>query len=202
MTHLGVQPPGATPLSGDDLAGLKLSWVTTQGDLNRAEADNILQGRSWAFRRRGTRWYLTTEQLRILHSRMFGDVWKWAGKVRLRQANVGIDPGQIAVALRDLCDDAIAQIGEGQQLAYPADEPAVRFHHRLVSIHPFPNGNGRHSRLVTDLLVRDLGQEPFSWGGTDLTSASDTRSRYLSALRTADHQSSFEPLIEFARSGE
>jgi Fic-DOC domain mobile mystery protein B len=202
VTQLEEQPAGATPLSAEDLTGLKLSWVTTHGELNWAEADDILQGRSWAFRRRGSWWYLGSDQLQALHRRMFGDVWKWAGKLRLRDTNIGIDPYRITVALRDLCEDAIAQIGDGQNLAYPADELAVRFHHRLVLIHPFPNGNGRHSRLATDLLIRDLGRNPFSWGGTELTSASDARSRYLDALRAADRDLDVAPLLRFVRSGQ
>jgi Fic-DOC domain mobile mystery protein B len=164
MTSLDTSPPGATPLSEEDVAGLKLSWVSTQRELNQVEAINILAGRNWAFRRRGARWYLDSEHLRILHRRMLGDVWKWAGELRRRETNIGIAPHGIAVAVRDLCDDVAAQIGDGSHLAYPADELAVRFHHRLVSIRPFPNGNGRHARLATDLLIRDLGSTAFSWG--------------------------------------
>jgi Fic-DOC domain mobile mystery protein B len=203
MTSLGAQPAGATPLSERDLAGLKLSWVSTQSDLNEVEAGNVLAGRSWAFRRRGRWWYLTTEQLCILHRRMLGDVWKWAGQLRRHETNIGIAPHGIAVSMRDLCDDVVAQIGDGTELAYPANELAVRFHHRLVSIHPFANGNGRHARLATDLLVHDLGLAAFSWGnGNDLVSAGDTRSQYLRALRTADRDLNYEPLLEFARAGQ
>jgi Fic-DOC domain mobile mystery protein B len=197
-----AQPAGATPLSAEDLEDLKLSWITTLADLNLAEAENILRGRAWAFQRRGRAWYLTPDQLQRLHGRMLGDVWRWAGKLRLRETNIGIDPHSLPVSLRNLCDDTIAQISDGRRLAYPADELAVRFHHRLVSIHPFLNGNGRHSRVATDLLIRDLGQPPFSWGGFDLTPASETRAAYLHALRVADRNGDFEPLLTFARSGQ
>jgi len=130
---------------------------------------------------------------------MFGDVWAWAGKLRRRETNIGIEPHLIPVALRDLCDDTLAQIGDGETLAYPADELAVRFHHRLVVIHPFPNGNGRHARLATDLLVADLDAEPFTWGGAELTSPTELRTDYLAALRHADSSLDFTPLIAFAR---
>lgn len=200
MSELGLEPPGATPLTEEDLAGLRLSWVTTREDLNQAEADNILQGRLWAVRHRGRFWYLEPNQLHHLHRRMFGDVWSWAGRQRRLDTNIGIEPYQIAIALRDLCDDTKAQVGDGTNLAYPADELAVRFHHRLVLIHPYPNGNGRHSRLSTDLLVRDLDITRFSWGTEDITTAIDTRQRYLSALRAADSRHDFTDLINFARS--
>ncbi len=130
---------------------------------------------------------------------MLGDVWTWAGKLRQRETNIGIDPHQIPVALRNFCDDTLAQIGDGIRLAYPAHELAVRFHHHLILIHPFANGNGRHSRLATDLLITDLHVEPLAWGGAELTSPTDLRADYLTALRRADSSSDFVALIEFAR---
>lgn len=200
MTTLGQDPPGATPLNEEDLAGLRLSWITTRDELNQAEADNIFQGRLWAFRHRGRFWYLEPDQLHQLHQRIFGQVWSWAGQQRRRETNIGIDPHQLAVALRNVCEDTKAQVGDGSNLAYPADELAVRFHHRLVLIHPYPNGNGRHSRLATDLLVRDLEITEFSWGTDDITAPGDTRQRYLAALRAADSRQDFADLIAFARS--
>lgn len=200
MSTLGEQPADATPLDEDDLAGLRLSWVATRDELNQAEADNILQGRLWAFRRRGRFWYLEPDQLHQLHRRMLGEVWSWAGRQRRRDTNLGINPHQIAVALRDLCADTKAQVGSGTNLAYPADELAVRFHHRLVLIHPYPNGNGRHARLATDLLVRALEITEFTWGTDDIIAAGDTRQRYLAALRVADTRHDFTDLIAFAKS--
>lgn len=130
---------------------------------------------------------------------MFADVWEWAGQFRLRETNLGVNFHDISVYLHDLCEDVKAQVGDRTKLAYPADELAARFHHRLVSIHPFRNGNGRHSRLATDLLVRNLDQPPFTWGGAELSSSSATRSSYLSALRRADRDNDFTDLLAFAR---
>lgn len=200
MSTPGREPPGATPLDEEDLAGLKLSWIATRDELNQAEADNIFQARLWAFARRGRCWYLEPDQLHLLHRRMFGDVWSWAGKQRRQETDIGIDPYRIAVALRDLCEDTKAQVGDGSNLAYPAAELAMRFHHRLVAIHPYPNGNGRHSRLTTDLLARDLGIDAFSWGSGESAAGGDTRQRYLKALRAADSDQGFADLIAFARS--
>lgn len=200
MTDLGDHAPDATPLDEQDLVGLRPSWVSTRDELNQVEADNIFAARVWAFERRGRFWYLDADQLDRLHERMLGDVWTWAGQRRRRETNIGVDPYQLPVALHDLCADVRAQIGDGTRLAYPADELAVRFHHRLVAIHPYPNGNGRHSRLATDLLVRDLGIEEFSWGTHDIGRPEDTRKRYIAALRAADLTEDFTALVEFARS--
>jgi len=131
---------------------------------------------------------------------MLGDVWSWAGKLRRRDTNIGVDPLQIPVALRDLCDHTRAQIGDGTRLAYPGDELAVRFHHRLVLIHPYPNGNGRHARLATDLLVRDLDLDEFSWGTTDIAPRGEVRERYLAALHVADRTQDVADLVAFVRS--
>jgi Fic-DOC domain mobile mystery protein B len=200
VTPFDEPPAGATPLTRDDIEGLKPSWISTQAELNRAEAENILRGRGWASRTRQARlWYLNDTGLRLLHRHMLGDVWTWAGRLRVGETNIGIDPYQIPVALRALGEDTLAQIGDGASLAYPIDELALRFHHRLVLIHPFRNGNGRHSRLAADLLIADLRAEPFTWGGSDLTNSSSLRTDYLAAIRHADTTQDFGPLIAFAR---
>jgi Fic-DOC domain mobile mystery protein B len=152
VTDLGEQAPDATPLDKDDLAGLRPSWVSTRGELNQVEADNIFAARVWAFERRGRLWYIQPDQLDLLHERMLGDVWSWAGHRRRRETNIGVDPDQIPIALHDLCDDVRAQIGDGTSLAYPADELAVRFHHRLVA--------SIHTRTA---MAATLGWPPISW---------------------------------------
>lgn len=146
MSGFNEQPEGATPLTHEDLQGLRLSWITAQGELNQAEAENVLRGRTWAFRRRPKFWYLADGGPELLHKQMFGDVWTWAGQMRRREANIGIAPFRISVELRNLREDTLAQIGDHAHVAYSPDELAMRFHHRLVAIHPFLNGNGRHSR--------------------------------------------------------
>lgn len=196
---LGEEPEGATPLTDDELQGLRLAWVTTKAELNRAEAENILRARAklQRTRRRSTFWYLNHAGMKELHKEMFGEVWNWAGTIRRRETNIGVEPVQIAVMLRNLCEDVRAQVGTGNDSAYPIVELAVRFHHRLVLIHPFPNGNGRHSRFAAELLLADLDGPSLTWGGGELVDASELRSEYIAALRLAD-RGEFESLIEFA----
>lgn len=186
--------PGATPLDPNEAAGLIPRHIVTQGEINAWEQTNILEGAQWALKQK-KRELLDEAFVRELHRRMFGKTWKWAGSFRQSDKNIGIDWRQISVQLRNLLDDIKAQIA-GQ--AYPADELALRFHHRLVSIHPFANGNGRHARLMADLLIMQLGQPAFTWGGESLISASDTRKAYLDALRAADGRD-YRLLLTFAR---
>ena len=127
---------------------------------------------------------------------MLGDVWRRAGKFRQSERNLGIPFYDIPVALRQLLDDTKTWI---EYKSYPPDEIAVRFHHRLVQIHPFPNGNGRHSRLMADLLIMSLGGERFTWGSANLQTAGDLRGRYIAALKAADNHD-IGPLLAFARS--
>ena len=127
---------------------------------------------------------------------MFSEVWRWAGKFRTSARNLGIAHYEIPVALRQLLDDVRGWI---EYSSYPPDEIAVRFHHRLVQIHLFPNGNGRHSRLMADLVIMRSGGVRFSWGDADLRSASGVRQRYIGALQAADHLE-LAPLLAFARS--
>jgi Fic-DOC domain mobile mystery protein B len=190
-------PDGATPLPEDQREGLKQSWITTMDDLNEAEADNILTAvTDWYGRHHTVYSLLDDKTVRDLHRNMLDEVWGWAGTYRHRELNIGIDPFQVAVAVKDLVEDAKYWFAEDS--AMDVDLAAVRFHHRLVAIHPFANGNGRHSRLLTDLLLRAVGATPFTWGSKDLGSAGETRQRYIVALRDADG-GDFAALLDFVR---
>jgi len=187
-------PPGATPLDADELASLIPGHIITQGELNEWEQLNILQGETWARKQRKE---IPNEAfVRRLHKQMFGETWKWAGEFRKSDKNIGVDWLQIGVELKKLCDDVRYQVEHG---TFPADEIAIRCHHRLVVIHSFPNGNGRHARLMADLLVERLGKPRFSWGSMSLADANDTRRSYIAALQAADARD-IAPLLAFARS--
>ncbi len=185
----------ATPLTNDERRGLIPSWVTFRAELNEVEQANIAAGRIWAFQQR-RRDLLDERFLKDLHKRMLGGVWTWAGKYRTTERNIGVPAWQIASNLRGLLDDARLWT---EQAVFAPDELAVRFHHRLVSIHPFPNGNGRHARLMADLLVTRSGGEHFTWGGRLLAPAGEMRTRYIKALQEADAHD-LTRLIKFARS--
>ncbi|AGX87637.1 mobile mystery protein B [Candidatus Symbiobacter mobilis] len=194
MTTKLDDPPGATPLDADELASLIPGHITTQSELNEWEQLNIVQGESWAHQQRTE--ILTEAFLRQLHKQMFGETWKWAGQFRKTDTNIGVDWLKIGVEGKNLLDDAQYQ---SKHASYPPDEIAVRFHHRLVAIHPFPNGNGRHARLMADLLVKRLGQPRFTWGSRSLVHASETRQQYIAALQAAN-VGLIAPLLAFARS--
>ena len=188
---------GATPLDPDEAAGLIPTHITTQGDLNAWEQINIAQGGQWAVRQK-KRDLLDEGFVRDLHRQMFDQTWRWAGTFRNSNKNIGVDWTQVSVKLRNLLENTCHQIAHQ---VFDADEIVVRFHHQLVWIHVFPNGNGRHARLMADLLAVRLGRPRFTWGGgkASLTSAGTLRAQYLAALRTAD-QGQFNDLIAFARS--
>lgn len=197
------EPEGATPVSPDDAKGLIPTWVATRADLNAAEQENIARAIVWASTspRMGSLASLMTEKsMKTLHRRMFGDVWKWAGTYRQHDTNMGAHWAYIPARARELLADVLAQTADSENLPWTADELAVRFHHRLVVIHPFANGNGRHSRLAADLLASALGEPVFTWGSENLSSSGEARRSYLEALRTADSQYDYRPLLEFARS--
>ena len=174
---------GATPLGPDEKEGLIPSHITTREELNRFEQQNLAEAMQWLETGRVGE-ILSEGFVRKLHQHMFGKVWKWAGKARTSDKNIGVPKEQVATELHNLLEDTKAQIKHG---AYPPDEIAWRFHHRLVWIHPFPNGNGRHARLMTDILLEKLlGRPRFTWGSADLISEGGARNRYLQALRAAD----------------
>jgi Fic-DOC domain mobile mystery protein B len=183
-----------TPLEPDEREGLIPTYITLRAELNEAEQIGIADADRWAFSRK--RDVLNISFLQALHRRMFGNVWRWAGTFRTTPRNIGIDAYRIAVELTQLVDDTRFWIGNE---TYPPDEIAIRFHHRLVFIHAFPNGNGRHARLAADMLIVHLGQRRFSWGSASLVAAAEARRNYVAALRAADGHD-ITPLFEFARS--
>jgi len=197
MMKQPVLPIGATPLDPDEMAGLRLMHITTHGELNRWEQENISEAMDWLDKRKNKSEILTEEFVKKVHEKMFYKVWTWAGTFRRSDKNIGVDWIRIGVDLHQLLDDVNYWI---EYKTYPEDEIAVFFHHRLVKIHPFPNGNGRHSRLMTDILLTNvLRQKSFTWGNGDLTFTGDVRNRYINALIMAD-KNDYVSLMEFVRS--
>lgn len=189
-------PVGATPIDLDEVQGLLLSHIRTRAELDRWEQENISEAEDVVLRRK-QKDILTEKYARNLHKKMFGTVWRWAGDFRRSQKNIGIEWMQVPVALRQLFQEVNGWL---EYNSYPPDEIAARFHHRLVAIHAFSNGNGRHARLMADvLLVHLLGRERFSWGQENLTDAGECRHRYIAALQAADRHD-YGPLLAFVRS--
>ena len=186
----------ATPLEPDELEGLLLTHITTRTELDRWEMDNISKAYQWVDELRH-RDILNGDFICLLHKKMFGNVWKWAGQFRKSDKNIGVSWVEIAAELKLLCDDAVAWL---EFDTYPADEFAVRFHHKLVYIHPFANGNGRHARLMADIILERLFKIPsFTWGHAVLGKQGETRTAYIRALKAADNHD-FSLLMKFVRS--
>ena len=196
MTGIGEEPGGATPLDPDELQGLKFAHITTRGELNELEQANITQGLRWLGQRRTGTDILDAAFVRTLHRRLFGDVWQWAGAFRQTGKNLGVDPARIGEQLRILLDDARYWT---KHETYPPLEAAARFHHRLVQIHCFANGNGRHARIMTDEYLRHChDHKPIDWAaGYDLMKDNRRRDQYIAALKAADGNE-YGPLLTFA----
>lgn len=184
---------GHSELSEDDRLRLIPTYIATRGELFEAEQRNIAE--AMLGRHPTSAELLDDSYLRQLHRVMFGKVWRWAGTYRRRETNIGIDPIDITVAVRDLVRDATTWIELGTN---EPDELAIRFHHRMVAIHPFPNGNGRHGRIAADYLVTSLGHPTFTWGSRLDVDTDELRRRYIEALHDADDDD-ISGLIEFAR---
>ena len=188
---------GTTPLTPEEQEALIPAFVTDKNQLNEIEQQNILAAQLWLRSRRKTPPTATPKFLQELHRRMFGQTWKWAGKYRDSDKNIGEPFYRVAPAVRELCDNATFWRNDGY---YSPEQIAVKFHHRLVQIHPFANGNGRHSRLAADLLAIELGTAPFTWGGTNLTAPGEMSARYINALRLMDkNPDALDELLRFAR---
>jgi Fic-DOC domain mobile mystery protein B len=199
VTEIFKPLEGATPIPPDDQKKLLATWVTTREDLNAAEEDNITSGLAWAQHRKVKPRTIASERFsRQLHKNMFGKVWKWGGAYRdVELEGIGVPRWQIASKNAELFDQFQYWI---EHKTFSPDEIAVRFHHQLVFVHAFPNGNGRHSRMMGDLLVEGLGEKPFTWGSGDLQDdTAELRKAYIATLKKADN-GDISDLLAFARS--
>ncbi|MEO8231200.1 MAG: mobile mystery protein B [Ignavibacteriota bacterium] len=189
---------GQTPLDEDEKDGLIIKTVSTLGELNEFEQLNIEEAKVWLLKINiNTDKILSESFIKELHKKMLGNVWLWAGTFRNSNKNIGVDKFEIPIHLRNLIDNTKYWI---KQKTFSEDEIAIRFSHRIVQIHLFPNGNGRHSRLIADVLInKGFGKDEFTWGSTNLTAAGTTRTSYLNALKNADG-GNFKDLMNFARS--
>ena len=188
---------GQTPLDEAEKEGLKINSITTQGELDEFEQLNIEKAVEWTINANLKPDKILTEKfVKGLHKKMYGDVWKWAGKFRMSEKNIGIAWTQIGIELKYLLDDTKYWI---ENNTFSPEEIAIRFKHRIVSIHCFPNGNGRHSRMMADIIMESIfSKEIFSWHQSNMVKADETRKAYINALREADN-GNIESLIEFAK---
>ena len=189
-------PEGASPLDPNEIEGLLLTHITKRSELDRWEQDNINEALAWLDQRK-PKDFLNESFMKLLHKRMFGNVWKWAGKLRKTEKNIGVLFYQISIEVKKLCDDVEYWI---ENKNFPDDEIAARFHHRLVFIHLFPNGNGRHARLIADILLENVfAKPPFTWGSKNLAATGLDRKKYIESLIAAD-RGDYGPIMDFVRS--
>jgi Fic-DOC domain mobile mystery protein B len=192
---------GNTPIRPEEAEQL-IPQISTMAELNEYEALNILQAQEWAFSTRTLNSVDPLEEhyVRTLHARMFDHVWKWAGTYRKHELNIGCDPHEILQRIPLLLGNARYWLEHG---TFPVDECLLRFHHQIVSkIHPFPNGNGRHARMITDVIAVKFGRPEFTWGaGANVVAEGSARTDYLAALRALDtDENDVKSLLSFARS--
>jgi Fic-DOC domain mobile mystery protein B len=196
MMSVFEYPLGATPIGPDEMKGLIPTHITTRGELDPWEQRNIFEAQMWADSNK-PKDILNEKFMKQFHKRMFGKVWKWAGTFRQTENNIGVDWYKIPMELRNLFDDVRYWI---ENHTFPEDEIAARFHHRLVQIHLFPNGNGRHARLMANILLEHIFYKPpIPWEKVNLTDQGDDRKRYIESLQAADKED-YAPLLDFVRS--
>jgi len=195
MSNIFEADDNSTPLTEEEKQGLIPSWVTNGSELNDLESRGIFDAEKWLLTSR-QKDLLSEKFIKLVHKKMFEATWKWAGKSRKTERNIGVAPYAIGVELQKLFDDVNYWI---EHKTYPPIEIGARFHHRLVYIHPFPNGNGRHSRLMADLLMKKLNEKPLNWGQGSLVEISELRKTYIEALRKAD-RGDYSTLLAFVSS--
>ena len=184
----------ATPLT--DISGLKLpnNKVYSLKEIYIYEANNIALA---------TLKYLAAppskelasfsyEWMQKLHCDMFDNVWDWAGKFRKVELSIGIKAYLVPISLKDLVDDIEFW---KKNKTFDMYETATRIHHRAVQIHPFQNGNGRWSRMLANIYLRQNGSMPVKWQEDLLSSENPKRNEYIKALKMADN-GDYKALIE------
>lgn len=193
-----IYEEGQTPLNEEEKDGLKIKTISTHGELDEHEQRNIEKAIEWTIHNKfSSKKILSEEFIKELHRKMFSEVWTWAGSFRKAEKNIGVSWVVVQVELRNLLDDTMYWI---ENSTYQSDELAIRFKHRLVNIHCFPNGNGRHSRIMADIIIESIfNKEIFSWHHSNMVKAGEVRTKYIAAIREGD-KGDIQPLIKFARS--
>ena len=190
---------GQTPIDEDEKTGLKIPTISTKQELDEFEQNNIEKAIQWTLKNRFKSDLIFSDQfIKRLHKKMFGEIWKWAGEYRKSNKNIGVDKTIISTQVKNLTEDSKFWL---ENNSFDSDEVAIRFKHRLVAIHLFPNGNGRHSRLMADIIISHIFNKPvFTWGSsTNINKPGQSRNLYIKSLREADN-GNYENLIKFARS--
>jgi len=189
---------GQTPIDENEKDGLLQKSITTQGELNEHEQLNIEKAIEWIIQNNFNQETILSEGfIKKVHEEMFDKVWEWAGKFRKSEKNIGVEWIKIGVELKYLFDDTKYWI---KNKTFFPDEIAIRFKHRLVNIHCFPNGNGRHSRLMADIIIESIFKKSiFTWNHSSMVKADESRKKYIEAIKKAD-KGDIIPLIKFARS--
>ncbi len=188
---------GQTPLSEEEKEGLVIETITTHGELDEFEQMNIEKAVEWTMKRKFKKEKIISEEFaKELHKKMFGDVWAWAGNFRFSEKNLGVKFNLISTSLKQLNDDCLFWIANK---TFNEEEIAIRYKHKIVEIHCFANGNGRHSRLMADIINKHIfKKDNFSWNRNNLAKKGDARNKYLKAIREAD-KGTIKPLIDFAK---
>ncbi|MCF6245580.1 MAG: mobile mystery protein B [Sulfurovum sp.] len=171
----------------DDVSGLKLdtSKQYTMDEIYFYEAQNITQATLKYLSLTPDKklapfslaWFL------VLHQEMFGDVWEWAGKLRQVELSIGVKAYMVSTQMQKLVDD-LAYWEEHK--SFDVIETASRIHHRAVQIHPFLNGNGRWSRMLANIYLKQNGLQPTKWNEDLLSKTNLHRDDYIKALKKAD----------------
>lgn len=189
---------GQTPIDEEEKAGLLIESITNRGELNEFEQYNIEKAIEWILSKSFSSEAILRESfIKELHRRMFNEVWEWAGSFRKTNKNIGVDKYEIGVSLKNLLDDSIYWLNNK---TFGEEEFAIRFKHRLVQIHCFPNGNGRHSRLMADVIISQIFKKTkFTWGSENINRQGNTREKYIAAIKLADN-GNIKPLLDFSRS--
>lgn len=189
---------GQTPLTEEEKEGLLIKSITTHGELDEFEQLNIEKAIEWTITKKFKKEYILSEEfVKELHYKMFNDVWAWAGKFRLSEKNLGVKFYIMGTELKSLNGDCLFWT---EHKTFSEDEIAIRYKHKIVNIHCFPNGNGRHSRLIADVIISQIfNRNIFTWSAGNLVNKGEQRTKYLYAIREADKQN-IKPLIDFARS--
>jgi Fic-DOC domain mobile mystery protein B len=194
-SHNLIDRDGSTPLDHDQIKGIRFAHLTTMGELDELEDENIQRGLEWLNHQK-TKDYLSIEFLCKLHEKLFGEVWKWAGKFRTVEVNISkYRHHDVRPQLHNFFEDIKLWISGGKM---SWDEISAEMHHRLVTIHPFPNGNGRTTRIFTEYVQKRNQQQVTSWGSTRKIDQKKRRDDYIKALRLADI-GDFRALIDFMK---
>jgi len=176
-----------------------LLGIQRKREMDALEAVKLAKATDWAIRHYSADHRFSAADVCLLHKQWLGEVYSWAGEYR----RVNIGKGGFAFAMAAQVSRLMEEFERKVLAVYtPCNfndpekiiEALAVAHCELVLIHPFRDGNGRLSRLLSTLMALQAGLPLLDFSGIE----GKARQAYFLAVQ-ASMGNDYEPMKKVFR---